>query len=1495
MTETGDIKDSTKTTDSKLLQRNSVGVLDYKDGNPEENEFDEDVMSPSVLEEKLYGQLEDQEAKMSGFQFAKDSSGRDVYDSTVKLNDEQTTSNASVFQKSVPPEKEEKPKHASPAEQVLNDPLAKVSYLLNQEVNSRNLSQNTPDKERTQTNDGVSSTTQNSRAIRIEMAGTNASFVPDSVRSVGGKMRNSAESTGESSKIGQKAMTSEGRVASSVEEPVNNQVLELVQSVKEHLGDQGSKFVSMQLAKHPAVKEVWANLIAGVLRKQSDKISQLDSEKNSIESSKIASVELDLGMKGNKVADNLLKIKDNAESKTKPINEMDLNQMAEPTRAMETGNKNLTAPVHETSQVEDHLNSDTPASTFHSIHKATNQIPQGIESAKLGAQSETGKVPINQAAHTDNVPKVTTQYLQDNTGVKPSTQVETERKPKSQEIIKIVANDIHNVTNQNRPSFVSIQYLQDNTDVKPSTQVETERKPISQETLKVGDNDIKNGANQNGPSVVTKNVDSLSDNHQIKASEKQLFASKPTVTPVVNGFVSNNENINDLEESVDEHKHLGGKPITININGVKLTGEQSLGNKPILTHNKFSSSQNMESPFLLNNITELDPGEKNYLQMNLMSDPVGKEEFYDYKSPDISQQQLQEEDDKEANYLEHQINDAGEANYVSGQLQDNPFIAAEVSESFRHNNNLVNAENMRNVQFLSSVLKKDSNLAAIANQQWNSQHHQGPDSTKPHTVTEKVSNMGAISTARRSPYSSHLNYRDGTKMTDEPADQLILSPNTISDISTVDLAPMRNLKGYDDLYKMNKPKSSFMYEMDNERNEQTEMMKGANKASFMTPYAVSPLAASVFQAQKKRKIRRVNHLKVNQVNSSSTSIAPVTQPRFQLIKTLSKQIALDMKATKARTQPGIRESEISPTSVIFGLTTNEMKELEKHLAHEPHTMKDTQESSSVRGMFSESKQNHDLKTKKEQEEHTGSPLTNSTHNIVQQKKSKTKNRKSGKHQIPRKRKHVKPSLASSHGLPSVREYKKAKHSKSDLESLEAHTKVPSSDMDEVRDLSSKAQADISKVIMKDYHKRKRNVKGLGPFPFDELDPGNAFERSLTKHKALKLAREAKRRSKDSEMQIHRRRLLHNNKRGHKILNENSEDGQLGKKSKFPSGGLFNEAKLGEPGVIKENEILNGDVIPLYAVNNLDSQGLILKTKRNGSEGDIRYLKSVEKHDMNRMKRMFQSVADVIRTKRRALAHRPWPPKENHSEANKFTEKRDLGRSVTEFSDDTFRSRDFEKQLSRALMQESEHDLTFVGAVQNADERGLNPLLNPKGNPVGSRTISQHRFMTPLQNDKETEPTDSDNNGNKDSIEKSQEKLMLFFKSTSRNDGNDNERQHVSVNKGWTTSDVKDSAFHDLTPEGKVLSPDYKKLGNFGTDSQTQLASVLRSASNGEQRDLKLLEKMDSDDEKDVDSLFTPIAGKFKRSTEERSAFWKKKKIETAAGIEDDPGSKEKNF
>lgn len=161
-------------------------------------------------------------------------------------------------------------------------------------------------------------------------------------------------------------------------------------------------------------------------------------------------------------------------------------------------------------------------------------------------------------------------------------------------------------------------------------------------------------------------------------------------------------------------------------------------------------------------------------------------------------------------------------------------------------------------------------------------------------------------------------------------------------------------------------------------------------------------------------------------------------------------------------------------------------------------------------------------------------------------------------------------------------------------------------------------------------------------------------------------------------------------------------------------------------------------------------------------------------------------------------------------------------------------------------------------------------------------------MDEIQKDKENGTPDSGDSG---SLQNNQEKLMLFFQNSGGNDDDDGEQQEVGGKKEWKASNIKGGVLRNLTPEGKVLSSDYNELGNLGSDAQTQLASVLRAANDGDQRDLKELEKMDNDDERDVESLFKPFAGQFKRSTSRGS---KEGTIETIADIPD-PGSKEKDI
>ena len=423
-----------------------------------------------------------------------------------------------------------------------------------------------------------------------------------------------------------------------------------------------------------------------------------------------------------------------------------------------------------------------------------------------------------------------------------------------------------------------------------------------------------------------------------------------------------------------------------------------------------------------------------------------------------------------------------------------------------------------------------------------------------------------------------------------------------------------------------------------------------------------------------------------------------------------------------------------------------------------------------------------------------------------------------------------------------------------------------SDLDQIRGLSPKAQEDISKVIMKDYEGQQRNVKGFESFPFDEQDPSYAFKRSLKDQK--RLASKDASGFKSSEGHNYRRQRMDIRKRRHKI------------------GSHFKDAKMGEPIIMKGNKILNGDEIPLDDVAHLDAQGLILETLRKESEGDLKYVNIMQRNDVNRMKSILESAGDEIGIKRHIHAQRNRSQRALHSKASKFAEKRDLGDSAAEFSDGSFRSLDFEKQLSHALMQESEHDLSYVGAVQDMDGNvhELNKLMHHPEEPVGSRTISQNQLTSDSQKE----------SGNNNFSKKSQEKLRLFFQNSSHNDGGNGKQEEVDGEKEQSTHNFKEGVFRDLTPEGSVLSSDYKELGNFNSDDQNQLASVLRNVNSGDQKDLKELEKINSDDEKDVESLFRPSAGTIKRSIKERPFIENGGTIETIADVTD-PGAKEKGI
>lgn len=1496
---------------------NASSFVSTDGGNEDDENFDlnndEEDLSPSALTGKLYGILENQEAIMSGFHTEKDPSGSEIgpmAQAIANNNDTFVYKNKGQGASSAGDEEQPSLGREEKLKQLLSDPLAKVSYVLNQdEVNPHNFLQTSPNKENTaKTADDTSTaigtsvpaSQTESDLHEVKMTSSNISNDPGSVTKGGSislqkpngvnpllnKTFKSTKTPPEINheSLNQSAPSEEGLVNSLVNSPqvLNTQLPELVESVVERLGNKGSKFVSVALAKHPKIKNVWANVIAQALIKESDKISQLDSERKS---QNISSIETD-SRRITASLNDLSNVNVQAGTKTKPTDtSLVLNQMKEPANA-----------------VKERLKESKTKPSIGSADGSQTEDPALTMEARLKAESETksnngsidSSLPLNQMKEPIGVINRTSTHPVLNSKSEPS---------------------IH--------GDVKVMSLNDSVSgIKVSGKI---HRPINQ----IANKDLKfQGKVSNWPSFVSKSVQRLGGGHNIKSSEKQDFGNKPMLTPIVSGFISNNEITTQLQGSRTEEQIFGDKPIFTPIaNGfvsnikesttrlAEVQDEQKFRNKPNSAPpiNGIVSATNpdreIDAPFLYNNITRLDPEETRYLQLNLMSDPVSKEGFSNSDGPYSSQQQLQDEDAEEASYLEHQINDAdhivgeilpslnttlskegnSEASFVSGQVLGDPFAKAELAESFARDNNLINAENGENAQIMASVINEDK---PTSNQQQSTQqsiHHDAPHSP----ASEKAANA-------RSPSASYINdlsYRDATKMQSDVR-QMLLGPETVSDISAVDLAPISNLEGFQGAFNLNKPKT-FMYQSQNEGNDRTEFITGGSEANDVAQYSVNPLLppATMARPQKKqlihirkRKNRKKRHRK-SIANVSSTPRVPsypASPPRLKYFKTSSKHVALRIKPTKSRDQPGTRESEISPTSVIFGLTTDEMKEIEKHLAHRPHALGGIEKSGNLQGASPATKGYYNTKTDEEQEKSHDS-IANLVNKILKQRKNKgTTSRRA--HTVSHKRKHVKLSL--DRFSPKFRKSNKVNNGitkvKRDLESWESSTDVLNSDLDQIRGLSPKAQEDISNVIMKDYDGQQRHVKGIESFPFDERDPSYAFERSLKDQPGVKQT-ETIRDSNDSKWHSRGQRRL-DIKDVIRQKDRNVETGikdERHKKSEFFHGDEFNDTEVNGPLVMKSNKLLNGDVIPLDDVRNVLAQGLILETLRKQSEGDLQYADSVQTHDLNRMKNMFQSAGDEIGIKRNSKGNSK-TTKGRHSKLNKFAGKRDISDWTTESNDGTFRSPDFEKQLSNALKQESEHDLTYMDTVQNLDEQEFKTMRH-HDDLIGSReAISQNA----LHYGGETESTDS---GPKESLENTQEKLRVFLHNSHSNDeGGADEKQQRDGKGQWTTSAIQGSVFRDLTPEGKVLSSDYKDLGNFGSDAQAQLASVLQTANTGDQRDLNELEKIDSDDQKDIESIFKPSTETFKRSIAEKPAVKKEGTIETIADVSD-PGTKEKEI
>lgn len=1499
------------------------------EGNEEDGfKPNEEVLSPSRLTEKFYGLLENQEAKMSGFHAEKDPSGSKILigpmEQTIASNNgkfvyqNKGQSASSISEKQhTALETEDRSISARVRGQLLNDPLAKVSFVLNegssyphqdlqthqnQEAVSVSGDDAYNDFQKGENGNQTEIDEDHKGLYKVKITSNNTSAEADSIIDSGaaswedqnegnpyfnktpGNSRPTlypSERTPESSNH---SVASKEAGLLNTSQVLNSQLPNLVENVVQRLGENGSKFVSVELAKHPVIKDIWANAIAQALIKESNKISQLELERKS---ENVSSVDYD----SRRIAEslnnlsNLTKGKVQAQSKTKSgygnaDSSVTITQMKETSHAMEQRLKDEPSKKPSRGSAEKEL-----------MLNQTNGPANALRKLKLKLKTESKTMATNRMAGSPpflNQTKETLYALEVSNRTLPST---VHQKP----IVGYELSSKTPVSIRQDNLNITIHNVQDSARAKEGGQLEVIKRPFHNVA---SDNFNFQGNGNNQPYFVYKNAQRLAGGHSIKASGQQIYGSKAIFTPVVNGFISNKEITTQLEGRVNKVS-----PTT----RVGVREEQRIQSSPNLTPptketvSGASADRVIDAPFLYSNFTTLDPDETKYLQLNLMNDPVAKEGFSDSDSPYASQQQLQDEDAQEASYLERQINNAGhivgellpslnstmsrdgnsEANYISGQILGDPFSKAELAESFAGNNNLINEENRANSQIMASVFN-EGKVAPSSDRQGNSpiQHRPLHDTLHP-SATEEAASLGT----RTSPYSNDFSYRDATKM---PSDvgQMVLSPKTVSDISAVDLAPISHLEGFQDAFNLNKPKT-VMYQPLDVEDDRTKYMTGRGFANDEAQYRANPLPAATMRPLKKQLIHmeetkhgRKIHLKAP-TNSSSSSSVFSTLPRSKNLKTSSKQVGVRNKPTKSRDQPGTRESEISPTSVIFGLTANEMKELEKHLAHRPPSLGAIAENGSVQRGAPATKEYYNTKTDEEQEK-SDAFMKRLVDRILKQRKLNHKAREKSRraHAVAHKRKHTK--MLPPRSFQTFHKQKKIKNglnNKRDLESWESSTDVLNSDLDQIRGLSPKAQEDISNVIMRDFEGHQRHVKEVESFPFDERDPAYAFERRLYNQ----VLDETARRLKDSQ-KYNQGRLIMGIKDNKNIETRSDE---IHKKREIPSGDEFKDAKLSLPVVKKGNNILNGDVIPLDDVKNDLAQGLLLETLRKESEDDLQYVDAVQKHDINRMKNMFQSAGVEIGIKRNSQMNSK-SAKERHSEVNKSAKKRDTSNWETEFNDGTFRSPDFERQLSHALRKESEHDLTYVDTLQDLDKQGFKMFRQPEDSIGSRRAISQSSL-------RQEEEHKSKYGNSRESLANSQEKLRAFMQNSKSNDEGDANEEHEGVgNEQWTASAIKESVFRDLTPEGKVLSSDYKDLGTFGSDAQTQLASILRTANSGEQRDLKELEKMDSEDEKDVENLFKSSSNILKRSSEGKPVVKKEGTIETIADVSDS-GSKEKEI
>ena len=1447
----------------KVNSESSFASNDVYDKNNGGVALNDDVISPSRLAERLYSQLESDDAKLSGFQLEKDPSGgevligpmsRAVSDMVYQKNSQNASSvedeKLTTFKGS------ERLKSSRLENQSSKDPLAKVSYVLNHKgedlyhslpssndttsngqrniENNANVVQGKNDSSNIDVKEvNTSSMVSNSEASHDLGAFSKSDFVK-SQNSNG--MNRSWNETIDKSKpnidhdmghevFNQSAPSAQNSNISS--DTLNIQLPELVKSVVERLGNQGTMYVSLELAKHPMMKDIWASSIARALLMESNKISQLDSGKKvgiTSDSSRIADLSTDLSKVS---AHESQRPKEGNQSASSPLTTVQMNEPAQTIKEkvkghslseLTIGNADNSAPLHKMKETANAVGESNSTPTSHMI-----------ESSQAGQDHE--KNNRTQGVHQGPLKK-------------PMTQAAPKINSKVQE--------------------------------------------------------------KNHYDLLPKTAGRIAAGQNTKTSEQETYNRKQVLTPLISGFISNKEIPTWFGGSDKDEPSIYYRPVvTLSSDGLvsntanqptQLPGAQGDQKEdlPKSTNAMVSSANSnraIDAPFLYSKFTSLDPDETKYVQLNLMSDPVAKESFTDVNSPFSSQEQLQDEDTKEASFLEHQINDAGRLvqeifpslnstapKQNTGQFFGNPLAQANSEELYTRDNHFLNVKKRKNEQLMASVVNEDQKFSSDpAFNQPQSQDKQQkfyPDATqKSYLVPPSLYKVPG--------------HQDGTG-TQAGVGQIFSSPKTASDISSVDLAPLSSLVGLQGAFNLIKPKT-LNYQSENIENGRKLDIRGDGVSQF----GVNPFPASLARPQKKhlihmskRKHRKKFIRKENVNSSSSTTLSTTSSPMH--VKTSYKHASNGIKPTKSRNQPGTRDSEISPSSVIFGLTAKEMKELETHLAHTPHIVGGPEENSGVQGASPTTKGYYNTVTDEEQEK-----SMDSTKNLVQKSlKQQNLTRKEVKHSLSYKKKAHTIKHATHFSKRLHKKFDNYRNKKRDLESWESSTDVLNSDLDQIRGLNPKAQEDISKVILKDYDGHQRNIKDIEAFPFDEHDPGYSFERSLKAPgrrnlRRVKISKHFGRNSQD-------RGQLYSED----VVERNSAEVKHGVK------GLHKETEINTPLVIRGNKIFNGDVIPLDDVKNEFTQGLLRETLGKESEGVLKHANAISKHDIDRIKSMFQSAGDEIGMKRDSKrtfkvakqGHlkvnkiaKLLQPNKRRSKSRKHAARRDATDWATEFNDGTFRSPDFERQLSRALKQESEHDLNYVNRLESLDKSGLRKgadHVDPKSNP--RRGNAENAFQ-------EENIRESTNNSHWDDLMNTQKKLKAFLQNSNRNGkGLAHEEHELGGKREWTNSEIRGSVFRDLTPEGKVLSDDYKDLGTFGSDAQAQLASVLQFANSDDQRDLKELEKIDKVDEKDVESLFKPSAEAFKRSILDKLAGNKEGTVETIADIFD-PGSEGKEI